>query len=305
MFKTLSQWLSVIGLGIAAVLLAPATADSTVSAAPLDQSAACPTDKFMDVSKTAGPGGSYPMPTLKVTCNGATMTVTSNGIPHYKFTQTTPNALKVSNQNFNIPLSPQIASQPTAAMFTGIVGVGINGLPLNTAFEAANPANQAYGDAVYNAILDNCMGHTSPQDYHYHALVEACFNANYKKGQASQILGYALDGFPIYGSYGCVDAACTKVIEFKSSWDRTGNPTTYGARAYTFTQKQGEQYLDQCNGRVGPDGTYRYHATSGFPYIIGCFKGTVTLRTPPGGGQGGQGGGQGGGTGMPPAPPRR
>ncbi|GLE05664.1 hypothetical protein PINS_up014704 [Pythium insidiosum] len=33
--------------------------------------------------------------------------------------------------------------------------------------------------------------------------------------------------------------------------------------------------LDACNGRIGDDGTYRYHVTlNRAPYIIGCFRGT-------------------------------
>ena len=53
-----------------------------------------------------------------------------------------------------------------------------------------------------------------------------------------------------------------------------------------------------------PDGSYGYHATMSFPYIIGCFKGTPTSQTggaaapmTMGGGTGGQppaGGLQGG-----------
>ena len=35
--------------------------------------------------------------------------------------------------------------------------------------------------------------------------------------------------------------------------------------------------LDACNGRTQPDGTYGYHVTTNFPYIIGCFTGTATL----------------------------
>ena len=40
--------------------------------------------------------------------------------------------------------------------------------------EAANPPNQAYGDPVYNNILDDCGGHTAL--HHNHYLNIRCFN---------------------------------------------------------------------------------------------------------------------------------
>ena len=52
----------------------------------------------------------------------------------------------------------------------------------------------------------------------------------------------------------------------------------------------GSGELDECNGRVGPDGTYRYHATKTFPYILGCYKGTPTASAPGGANRGGAGG---------------
>jgi hypothetical protein len=37
--------------------------------------------------------------------------------------------------------------------------------------------------------------------------------------------------------------------------------------------------LDECNGRIQPDGTYGYHATLTFPYIVGCLKGTPKTQS--------------------------
>ena len=126
--------------------------------------------------------------------------------------------------------------------------------------------------------------------------------------EPSPILGYALDGFPIYGNRGCLDEACTQVIEFKSSWESTnyednsvgcsnnndctnrdeyvcaatvidGQQTTacvfkdYAWDNHEFKAQSGDEWLDECNGRLGPDGTYRYHATGTFPYLLGCFHG--------------------------------
>jgi hypothetical protein len=56
---------------------------------------------------------------------------------------------------------------------------------------------------------------------------------------------------------------------------------------HAYSAKAGSQYLDQCNGHIGPNGAYHYHTTSTFPYILGCYRGVPTNNggtgTPPGG----------------------
>jgi len=64
----------------------------------------------------------------------------------------------------------------------------------------------------------------------------------------SEILGYALDGYPIYGPY-----TCGGVLP---------------------------DDLDQCNGHEHDDlEGYHYHVTPTYPYIIGCFHGVVLCDT--------------------------
>jgi hypothetical protein len=63
----------------------------------------------------------------------------------------------------------------------------------------------------------------------------------------------------------------------KSGYVKTGDPTKNTWDAYTYQVSKANNILDACNGRTQPDGTYGYHATTDFPYIIGCFTGTATL----------------------------
>ena len=63
----------------------------------------------------------------------------------------------------------------------------------------------------------------------------------------------------------------------KSGYVKSGDPTTNTWDAYTYTPSKSTTVLDSCNGRIQPDGTYGYHVTTDFPYIIGCFSGTATL----------------------------
>ena len=158
----------------------------------------------------------------------------------------------------------------------GTVGFTVTGLPIYAAMEGPMPAAEAFGDPIYNGIVDTCKGHTGPGgEYHLHAMNTAttCGFTN------ETMVGYALDGFPIYGSIGCLDVACTQTSTFQSGWVQTGNPKTNAWLNYAYTASSDPTVLDKCNGRIGPDGTYRYHATSGFPYTFGCYKGTATAQT--------------------------
>jgi hypothetical protein len=144
-----------------------------------------------------------------------------------------------------------------------------------------------YGDPVYDGILDECLGHTGGQGvYHHHALLVKCLTAKSEDLKPSPIVGYALDGFPILGPYECADKACSAQVELLSSWEKTGDPTTYAWDNHACTKATCEKpegaYLDRCNGHVGPNGDYHCHATlakngptyTGVPYILGCYRGT-------------------------------
>lgn len=279
----------------------------------------CPV--LLDLAGTDGPGPGYPAPQLAVDCANGRVRVTSNGIPHYRFVQITPNDLAPQNHVFEFPQDPRPAAEPSDIPLLGVAGVAVNGAPFYGPNEADRP--DPFGDPIANGIMDMCAGHTAMRgDYHFHALPEACLTlAPPPADGPSPILGYALDGYPIHGPRGCFDAACDEVIEFKSSWEHQNPgrldcagppdcaadevcarvmidgaerdaciPKTYAWDNNAFVPKNAPQFLDRCNGRVGHDGRYRYHTTSTFPYIIGCYHGA----TDAGGmmGMGGAGGGE-------------
>ena len=277
----------------------------------------CNRGTMLDVSVAPGPDESGLMPEVTTTCEGDEMVVNSNDIPHFTFTPLTPNALTESNYEWRIPKAPEVASASPSVPLLGTIGFTVTGLSINGANEGPMP--DPYGDPVLNGIMDNCQGHTG-MDYHVHSMNQQCYvesglvaepwtNAPTDTTTPSPILGWSLDGFPIYGSYGCVDIECSSVIEFLSGWDNTsiqtgtegctdssaceadkicglvanvGAVTTacadknYAWDTNAYTAKEGVEYLDECNGRVMPDGSYGYHVTSTFPYTLGCYKGTVT-----------------------------
>jgi hypothetical protein len=104
-------------------------------------------------------------------------------------------------------------------------------------------------------------------------------------GDDHLVVGYAFDGFPILAPWECVDEDCEEVKELASSWQRTVDVKDAWA-AHEYVEGSGD--LDECNGKFGSDGTYRYYATETFPYFFACYKGEAER---PGGGGGGGGGG--------------
>ncbi len=262
---------------------------------------------LLDLSKAAGAGtdpttgDAYAKPELSGHCDDNQFVVTSNGMPHYRFVAMTPNALVAADNEWSLPRSPAVADEPTSIPLLGQAGFTVAGTSWFGPNEGDFP--DPYGDPIYNGITDECMGHTA-FEYHHHALVQKCLvqsgvvyepwlNEAPATSEPSPVIGWAFDGFPIYGPYGCVDDDCTEVIEFKSSWNRIGDPRTYAWDAHEYVARDGEEYLDQCNGRIGPDGAYGYHATADFPYILGCFAGTPIAGLGDGGGNNGGGNGKG------------
>jgi len=260
------------GLVLSAIAFTVVGLPTTTSAAP----AGCPAGNFPDLSTSVGAGTGYAKPTISASCAGNVLTVKSNGMISYPFVAKTPNSLKAQDWTWTIPVSPTVAKLATAINTKmGTIGFTVTGIPIYGPMEGAQPASEAFGDPIYNGILDSCGGHTGPaSEYHDHYLgLDAQCNLSQRK-----VLGYALDGFPIYNSIGCLNVACTKTAQFKSGYLQTATPKTNAWGSYAFKSKQKGNVLDACNGRLEPDGSYGYHATSTFPYIIGCYKGTPTTQ---------------------------
>ena len=139
----------------------------------------------------------------------------------------------------------------------------------------------------------------------------------------SPIIGWAFDGFPIYGMYGYDDDGSIRAITSSYAIERTqdgGDQGYNGIDDWNYVDGLGD--LDECNGRFGPtpeypEGIYHYVSTPlsgspllvtdtnnnqvsmiGFPYFLMCYHGVADVDgQQSGGGQGGPPGGGGGGPG--------
>lgn len=220
-----------------------------------------------------------------------------------------PNGIRANSKTYRVAANPQY-KQSTYALGQWPFGVAINGVPFDPGaaeFWQGNSRSgwqyEALGGAV-NLGVDRNNAHVQPNGtYHYHGLPTGILE-QFAEINAPALIGYAADGFPIYGplSYSNPNDANSPLIELKSSYkikvgNREGGP---GGRFdggfvedYGFVQGLGD--LDDCNGRTGvtpdyPQGTYYYVVTGQFPFIPRCFHGEPDrsfIRGGPGGMNGG------------------
>lgn len=173
--------------------------------------------------------------------------VESDGLPEHPlmvgiraWQQQVPIAQPYFSENaWRIPLHPVVATTPISAktaLFTGAIALAANGIPIFNALNNRGVDSYSIGE------LDQFGGHCGrADDYHYHA---APIHLQTRVG-AGLPIGYALDGFPLYGL------------------KEPDGSTVAG--------------LDELNGHYDSTGKYHYHSTLTYPYINGGMRGVVTV----------------------------
>jgi hypothetical protein len=182
-------------------------------------------------------------------------------------------------------------------------------------------ATQAWNrDAIpaEKAGFDCAKGHPAMGNYHHHqnptafkldlTIVSTVCNLYDADGlykldstKHSPLIGFAYNGFPIYGAFGYKNLDGTGAItrmkssyQLKTATTRTNGPAVaapyfngYFREDYEYIANTGTDYLDASNGRICktpeyPNGIYCYFATvdakwnSVYPYIVGpTFYGVV------------------------------
>ena len=285
---------------------------------------------------------------VEITTADGYRTITSNGIPDHATgafpNRNNPNTIAPQQYRFRVPLEPKAGDRPTP-MRGSLFGVALNGVvfdPGTAEFwnndRRAGWNYEALGGGM-NLGLDANRAHVQPSGaYHYHGipagLVEQLVKGapgaarQQQGGKRMLLIGYAADGFPIYGPSAYADAndPSSPLKVMKSSYrlksgTRQGGAEGPGGKydgAFTadFEYVPGAGDLDECNGRTGvtpeyPAGTYYYVLTEQFPFIPRLFRGTPDesfRKTEGPGGRGGPGGpggrgGPGGAGGRPPGGP--
>jgi hypothetical protein len=157
-----------------------------------------------------------------------------------------PNRISEQTVLLRLPAQPKPAAQ-AGCVPMGMIGFALTGTAIFNAFDLAGRDAPAY------EIQDRCNGHPERGGtYHYHDWSPCIKDEAGAQGKHSDVVGFILDGFPIYGPRG------ENGVELKNT------------------------DLDECHGHthnVQLDGktvrTYHYHFTQEYPYTIGCFRGAV------------------------------
>lgn len=278
--------------------------------------------------------------------------VSTNGIPAYitgPFQDGNPSLAASQNAIFKFPLNPTLNTGTLTPTTGGNIGLFINGVALfdyrdgvswknSTSSLCGGPIQPpCMGDGVWNrdaipaerAGFDCSKAHPAMGNYHHHQNPSA-FNTDISVisnvctlypsdglysinvNQHSPLIGFAYDGYPIYGAYAYANANGTGgIVRMKSSFQLrnittrttlyTGATVTAGPAVsvtyplgyfkedYEFVSHPNDaSYLDIHNGRFCvtpeyPNGTYCYFATvdanhnSAYPYVVGpTFYGVKT-----------------------------
>lgn len=203
--------------------------------------------------------------TTPITSDGILVTIKTNGMPDHKspyyqntntlyeaYSGTTfgggnfkqnPNKIASQSLTFKIPLNPIVATNHAATPL-GPIGVTLNGIPMYNQY--AGPNNAPLTSEINS--FDQYYGHpTGTSQYHYH--VEPLYLTTVKSTK-SGIMGFLLDGFPVYGP-------------------QEENGTTVVSNNLDFYHGHTHATVDF------PNGTYHYHFTADAPYLNGNgFYGT-------------------------------
>lgn len=231
---------------------------------------------------------------VEVAVANGVRTIKSNGLPNHptgEFPNAgNPNTISAQTYSFTLPVSPIRSGTATTYNVPQPFGIAVNGVKIDP-FAAEWYDNDATSGwqlaALANPLgFDDNNAHVQPNGaYHYHGVAPALITAQ----DRPLLIGWAGDGFPIYGPYGYEDPSDpgSPVVELHSSYRlKTGERRSGPGGVFDGTYIEDYEYvadsgdLDECNGRVGitpehPEGTYHYVATTEWPSYGRCFAGEI------------------------------
>ena len=285
--------------------------------------------------------------------------ISTQGIPSFvtgPFYNNPRTVAAVQNALFKFPLLPVVStlgnvqSQATGA---ANIGVFINGVALYSYGDgfsyrnstATDVPSQNGGDGIWNrnGVLaerlgfDCSKGHPDAQSRYHHHQNPSAFNMDLvvlsticspyasdglyviNPNAHSPLIGFAYDGYPIYGPYGYSNPldSSSSITRMKSSYNarnisvrthysngtdvidgppvNTSFPIGWYREDYEYIANSNIDYLDVHNGRFSktpeyPNGTYCYYTTvdsnynSVYPYVVGPYfygvKSTTNMNAP-------------------------
>jgi YHYH protein len=245
--------------------------------------------------------------------------INSTGIPNYNIGPWNGNPNVPSNQSYVFKFSRAPVENTGAKTYTplGAIGSWKNGVPIYNPKDAVSYNNQNIWHrnavVVEGPSFDACKGHPAPGGRYHNHEDPVCLH-DFNSNEHSPIIGYAFDGFPVYGPYGYSNpngsGTTTRMrtsYRLRNITQRTtlpdgtvlapnqfGPPVSatyplgYYLEDYEYVANLGD--LDQYNGRVCvtpeyPSGIYAYFVTNDannlpeYPYIIGPqYYGVIAME---------------------------
>ncbi len=214
------------------------------------------------------------------------------------------------------PLQLEIPARPMIAESFTRIGLGtnavlLNGVPWEALFDACfdagdepvgtetafcgedpqNPWRYNTGSELSDFGFDDWNAHLQTDGhYHYHSQPAALFDPDCADTGPSPTIGFALDGFPVFGP--CYEDPNGDIKKALSSYqvkdgkrediDGYTTPRQVGNVAgdnydgqfngdYEYVEGSGD--LDECNGMQVGD-VYGYYLTDDYPHVLACYSGT-------------------------------
>ena len=186
--------------------------------------------------------------------------VSCNGVPSYSIGPWpgNPNTPAAGNWVFKLPVNPVPNTGTASNVGLGHVAVMRDGTVAYNSQDAMSYNNLGIWNRIAwyfeRSSFDSCLGHPSPQrEWHPH-VTPTCLLGTETGAKHSPLVGFAFDGYPIYGPYGYANA------------DGTGGvarmQTSFRTRSITARTTL-------------PDGTAltpsQYGPAIGTTYPLGCF----------------------------------
>ena len=234
-----------------------------------------------------------------------------NAIPNYDFNDNSAefkHPVAAIDRTLEIPKNPKLSKKITPLSLKTDNAIFLNGIKLDRLaaacygvgrgrlgeekigcfdpnqpfrYDPMSPLN-AFGTDSHNAHVQRSG------EYHYHGDPNALYKED--RTQESPVIGFAADGFPIYGPY-IQDAQTNSIRKVRSSYQlKSGKRSKilYQGQLFdpnhTFTEDHNGRFeddweyvvnlgdLDECNGMYH-NGSYGYYVTETFPWVLNCFKG--------------------------------
>ncbi len=231
-------------------------------------------------------------PQCKIKIEGDKRIIKSNGIPDHEVgrfpNRGNPNGIQAQNYHYEVALKPKVARE-AIVMVRQPFGIALNGVlfdPGTAEFFQRDRSSEWNYEALSGAVklgLDQNHAHVQPNGaYHYHGLPSKLFEVLSGGEQGMTLVGWAADGFPIYGLYGTKDPldAGSVIVELKSSYQIKAGTRPSGSDSpggdydgtftidYEYVDSSGD--LDECGGRFGvtpefTEGTLLLRADRGLP----------------------------------------